>query len=255
VSGNSLQSKVPFDYEVRQSYSIRVRVTDAGGLFIEAPFTIVIGDINDAPTGLSLSGNEILENNSVGDEIGLFLPSDQDVWDSHTYYLVAGLGDSGNASFTIDGNRLLANRSFDYEAQTSYSIRVRVVDQGGQWYEETFSISILPVNEYPPTNILLKPASVPEHSPSGTLVGLLTTLDADHGDWHLFELVSGSGDQDNQHFSLQDSALHTAVTFDYELRSSYSIRMRVTDSGGLWTEKVLLIAIEDRLEFFFPLMP
>jgi hypothetical protein len=43
--------------------------------------------------------------------------------------------------------------AFDYETQTSYSIRLRVTDLGGLWYERSFTIYILPVNEYPPTSI------------------------------------------------------------------------------------------------------
>jgi hypothetical protein len=112
----------------------------------------------------------------------------------------------------------------------------------------------LPVNEYPPTDILLDRASVPEHRSPGTRVGSLSAVDADHGDWHTFELINGSGGQDNHLFTIEGDTLRTTVSFDYELRSSYSIRMRVTDSGELWTEKMFLIAIEDRLEFFFPFL-
>jgi murein DD-endopeptidase MepM/ murein hydrolase activator NlpD len=254
IQNNQLQTAVTFDYEVRHTYNIRLRVTDAGGLFLEAPFIITIRDMNDAPTALFLTGSEIPENNDVDDKIGFFTTQDQDTWDSHTYHLVPGSGDSGNAAFRINGSYLLAVRSFDYETQTSYSVRVRVVDQGGLWYEAVFVIAILPVNEYPPTDILLDRASVPEHRPPSTRVGRLSAVDADHGDWHTFELVSGSGGQDNHLFTVEGDTLRTAVAFDYELRSSYSIRIRVTDSGGLWTEKMFLIAIEDRLEFFFPFL-
>jgi len=255
ISGSLLQTNTPFDYETRKTYSIRLRATDSGGLFLEAPFIITVNDINDAPTALLLNAAKIPENNQVGDEIGTFITQDQDVWDSHTYHLVAGPGDTGNAAFAIDGNRLLAAQSFDYEAQTSYSIRVRVTDLGGLWVEKSFIISILPVNEYPPTAIQLSRASVPEHRPRGVQIGTLSAIDADHGDWHTFRLVSGPDGQDNPLFFIQNEALHAAVSFDYELRSSYSIRVRVVDSGDLWHEQVLTIFIEDRLEFFFPLLP
>jgi murein DD-endopeptidase MepM/ murein hydrolase activator NlpD len=254
VQDNQLQTAVTFDYETRHTYNIRVRVTDAGGLFLEAHFIITIRDMNDAPTALFLTGNEIPENNQVDDKIGVMTVIDQDTWDSHSYYLVQGEGDSGNTAFRINGSYLLAAKSFDYETQTSYSVRVRVVDQGGLWYEAVFVIAILPVNEYPPTDILLDRASVPEHRSPGTRVGSLSAVDADHGDWHTFELINGSGGQDNHLFTIEGDTLRTTVSFDYELRSSYSIRMRVTDSGELWTEKMFLIAIEDRLEFFFPFL-
>ncbi len=43
------------------------------------------------------------------------------------------------------------NASFDYEAQNSYSIRLRSTDQGGLWFEEIFTISINDLEEIPPT--------------------------------------------------------------------------------------------------------
>jgi hypothetical protein len=89
----------------------------------------------------------------------------------------------------------------------------------------------------------------------GTMVGLLNTIDADHGDWHTFALVNGSGSQDNALFEVSGNELRANVSFDYELRQSYAVRLRVTDSGGLWYEKAFEIMIEDWLEYFFPLLP
>jgi murein DD-endopeptidase MepM/ murein hydrolase activator NlpD len=255
ISGSLLQTHAVFDFETRKTYSVRLRVTDAGGLYLERAFNITILDINDAPTALDLAGIEISENNRPGDEIGVLSTLDQDSWDSHTYTMVFGSGDSGNGAFTISGNRLLAAVAFDYETQTTYSIRLRVTDLGGLWYERSFTIYILPVNEYPPTSIELSRSSVPEHRPPGTLVGLLNAIDADHGDWHTFALVNGSGSQDNALFAISGNELRANVSFDYELRQSYAVRMRVTDSGGLWYEKAFEITVEDWLEYFFPLLP
>ncbi|MEN4099368.1 MAG: cadherin repeat domain-containing protein, partial [Anaerolineaceae bacterium] len=107
----------------------------------------------------------------------------------------------------------------------------------------------------PPTGIQLSRASVPEHRPRRVTVGLLTAIDADHGDQHSYQLVSGAGGQDNHLFVINENSLQTVVSFDYEQRNQYSIRMRITDSGGLWHEQVFVISIEDRFEFFLPLLP
>lgn len=255
LNNNQLSAASVFNFETRAAYSIRVRVTDAGGLTLEQPFTITIRDVNDVPTALELSQDQIPENNLVGGEIGMLSTRDEDAHDNHVYQLVPGAGDGGNASFSISDNRLLALQSFDYETQTTYSLRVRVTDQGGLWFEKAFDIFILPVNEFPPTGIQLSRASVPEHRPRRVTVGLLTAIDADHGDQHSYHLVSGAGGQDNHLFAIQADSLFTAVSFDYEQRNQYSIRMRITDSGGLWHEQVFVISIEDRFEFFLPLLP
>lgn len=42
ISGNQLRSSAVFDYETQNSYSIRIRTTDKGGLFYEKAFVITI---------------------------------------------------------------------------------------------------------------------------------------------------------------------------------------------------------------------
>jgi hypothetical protein len=43
--------------------------------------------------------------------------------------------------------------------------------------------------------------------------------------------VAGAGDTDNASFQVVGDELQTAAVFDFESKSSYSIRLRVTDSG------------------------
>ncbi|ETR66760.1 MAG: hypothetical protein OMM_05496 [Candidatus Magnetoglobus multicellularis str. Araruama] len=47
ISGNTLQSAAEFDYETKNSYSIRVRTTDNSGDYYDKIFTITINDMND----------------------------------------------------------------------------------------------------------------------------------------------------------------------------------------------------------------
>lgn len=48
IIDNELQTKAAFDYENKNSYTIRVRAADSGGLSFEEMFTIIIDDINEA---------------------------------------------------------------------------------------------------------------------------------------------------------------------------------------------------------------
>jgi alpha-tubulin suppressor-like RCC1 family protein/sugar lactone lactonase YvrE len=48
ISGNTLQSAAEFDYEAKNSYSIRVRTTDNSGDYYDKIFTITINDIDDS---------------------------------------------------------------------------------------------------------------------------------------------------------------------------------------------------------------
>ena len=107
---------------------------------------------------------------------------------------------------------------------------------------DSFVASAAPTNQAP-TNISLSASSIAENSASGTTVGTLSATDADAGDTATFTLVSGAGDTDNASFTIDGPALKTAASFDYETKSSYSIRVRVTDSGAATYEKAFTVSV------------
>lgn len=49
ISGAALKTAASFDFETKNSYSIRVRSTDQSGLFLEKAFTISVTNVNEAP--------------------------------------------------------------------------------------------------------------------------------------------------------------------------------------------------------------
>src|SRR5690606_4346385 len=108
----------------------------------------------------------------------------------------------------------------------------RTTDQGGLFYERVFTITITNVNEAP-TNLTLSNSSVAENQPINTVVGNLATTDPDAGNTFMYSLVNGTGSYDNTSFTISDNSLQTLAVFDYESKSSYSIRIRTTDQGSL----------------------
>jgi len=99
-------------------------------------------DKNDAPTDLDLSPTSVADNEPVGTVVGNFSTTDPDAGDTHTYSLVSGAGDTENSSFQILANELRTAAVFDYEIQSSYSIRVQTDDGHGGTYEEAFTITV-----------------------------------------------------------------------------------------------------------------
>src|SRR5207245_1167797 len=69
------------------------------------------------------------------------------------------------------------------------------------------------------------------------------TTDPDAGDTFTYSLVGGTGATDNASFTIAGNQLKTAASFDFEAKSSYSIRARTTDAGGLFFEKVFTIGV------------
>ncbi|MHA6686201.1 hypothetical protein [Mesorhizobium sp. A556] len=67
-----------------------------GGTFNLAKTEFKVTDVNDAPTGISLSLTTI-EENAPGAIVGTLTATDPDSFDAHTYSLVSGAGDTDNA--------------------------------------------------------------------------------------------------------------------------------------------------------------
>ena len=244
VVGNSLQTAAILDFETQAAYSIRVRSTDAAGLFTEQTFTITVTNLNEAPTSIALSDSTVPDASPVGTVVGTLSSVDPDAGDTHTYTLVSGTGDADNASFTTVGNELRTAAVLDFTSQASYSVRVRSTDAGGLSTESVFVITEEGINDAP-TAIALDNLTVAEGEPSGTAVGNLTTTDPDVGDVHTYTLVAGTGDEDNASFTISGGQVLTAESFDFSVKSSYSIRVRSTDAGGLFTESAFVITVTE----------
>ncbi|QDH20345.1 tandem-95 repeat protein [Saccharibacillus brassicae] len=216
----------------------------AGGLANNGLTTVVALSLNDAPTDMALSRQTVAEQQPSGTAVGTLSAVDPDTGETFAYSLVSGPGSADNGSFTIVGSELRTSAAFDYEAKALYSVRVRVVDNAGSAFEKTFEIGVTDVNDAP-TNLTLSGTAVAENEPVGTVVGSLSAVDPDTGDDFVYTLASGSGDTDNAAFAIVGSELRTAAAFDFETKSSYSVRVRVTDRGGLTYEKAFAIQVSD----------
>jgi len=84
--------------------------------------------------------------------------------------------------------------------------------------------------------------------PAGTVVGMFSTVDRDQDELFTYGLVAGRGSRDNDSFDIRGGQLVTLTSFNFEMRRSYSIRVRSTDRGGLFVEQVFVINILNRPE-------
>jgi O-glycosyl hydrolase len=99
------------------------------------------------------------------------------------------------------------------------------------------------VSNSEPTNITLSNSTLGENQPPATPVGNLTTADPDLGNAFTYTLVAGTGSGDNASFTISGTSLLTAASFNHEAQNSFSIRIRSTDQGALFTEKVFTINV------------
>ena len=148
----------------------------------------------------------------------------------------------GNALF------LKAGTSLNYEAKPSYGVSVSVSDftvAGSAPVTTSYGLAVRDLNEAP-TALNLSAIAFDENIPAGSQIALLSTADPDSTPQSFtYSLVSGTGSTHNLFFSLAGNALRITRSPDYETRSSYSIRLRTTDQGGLFNERSVALNVND----------
>jgi hypothetical protein len=130
-------------------------------------------------------------------------------------------------------------------------ITIRATDSAGEFADNRFAVTTIPLG-FVPTDISLAQENIYENTSTATdlFFGQLSAIDADPGDQHIFELVSGSGDSDNAKFLIEENRLYLqqGEVLDYETQSQFSLRIRAVDNDGLWYEKPILVTIMNLLE-------
>ena len=142
IEGDQLKITASPDHETQESYSIRVQAEDSGGLTFEKAFTFFVNDLNEDPTNLLISASTFDENITADSVVATFSSTDPDDGDTFTYSLIPGSGDTDNSIFTIDGDKLIINESPNYEAQSTYSIRLQTKDSGGKTLKKQFTFQV-----------------------------------------------------------------------------------------------------------------
>ena len=242
----TVENNTAFDFESVGSWTLTISMTDSGAPALVGLMTVTItlSDAPEAPASLFLSIATVPESASVGTTIGTFSTTDPDALNTFTYTLVSGTGSTDNAAFSIVGDELRTNALLDFELQSSYSIRVRTTDQGGLFFEQAFTITVTDVNDLA-TALILSSTEVAENSAVGTQIGTFTASDTDAQSSFTYTLVSGTGSTGNAAFTIVGSSLLANAALDFEVQSGYSIRVRSTDQGGLFIERVFSISVID----------
>ncbi len=129
-------------------------------------FTITNGTMypqSCGSTDILLSNNQINENLPLGTPVGTFTTIDPDGSGGFTYVLWDTDGFPDNAYFSINGNELRTNAVFNYESDSSYSIRVKSSSDVDLPIYRTFTITITDAND-PPVLGTIGAQSVNEHA-------------------------------------------------------------------------------------------
>lgn len=97
----------------------------------------------------------------------------------------------------------------------------------------------------PADDIMFTNLSISENEAIGTAIGFMSANDFD-GEPQIFDLVAGVGDDDNASFSILGNKLQSNEVFNYEVKASYSVRIRATGLfDGLTYEESFTVTVDD----------
>lgn len=230
-----LASNVSINYESKNQYKIRLRATDSSGLYIEQPFIITVTNLNESPTDIILSNNSISENNEINAVIGSLTGIDPDLNESFVFSIV-----SGSDKFNINDNNLRASVVFDYESNTSHDVTIRITDLAGLTFDKTFTINVTNVVETP-TDLFLSSSYIFENNTINQIIGTISNNEPDN--IVTYSIVPNIGDYNA--FNINEDKLRASIIFNYELKNSYSVRIRSTDIENNIKEKTFNISVQN----------
>jgi hypothetical protein len=104
VVGNQivLRPDASIDYEAAASHQLSVTVTDAGGLSHTETINIAVGNQNEGPTAIAVTGGSVQENAAGGVVVAQLSAIDPDAGDSFSFTLA-----EPSELFEVVGNQVL----------------------------------------------------------------------------------------------------------------------------------------------------
>jgi Ca2+-binding RTX toxin-like protein len=230
------------DFEATPTLTITARVTDQGGLSTDKGFVIVLANVNEAPTGLSLVGGQVAENSASGKVVGTLKGTDPDAGSVLTYALTYDAG----GRFVVDAKTgvvsVKAGAVLDFEATPVLSIVARVTDQAGLSFDQALAVTLTNVNEAP-TTLGFSGGTIKENSAGGTVVGTLKGTDPDAGAVLSYSLVDDSGGRFVVDAKTGVITVKSGAVLDFETTPTLNLTARVTDQGGLTYDKAFKVTL------------
>ena len=227
---NGVLSGIPNTDDVAFSpATLTVTVSDGRGGVVSDDFVFSVTNLNDAPTAVQLSNNSVNENRPIAAVVGMFSSVDPDPADTHTYELVAGVGDSDNAQFQITADTLRTSEVFDFETQNVFSIRVRSTDSGlpPLSTETQFVVSVTDINDVPVISGQAAPISTLEESPVTITLANVTVSDPDN----VFPADFTLAVQDGANYTRSGNTITPVLDFEGPLQVPVTVNDGVDSSN------------------------
>ena len=257
TSSGQIRTKVgeSYDYEARTSYSVRVAVTD-GTVTVSSAVTINVTDEDEPPPVMNKPVVTATANSTTSLEVSWTAPSNTGRPDIDSYDLQYRVGSTGGFSNGPQNQTGSSAAIGNLTADTEYEVQVRATNAegDGMWSPSGTGQTNAEDNAAPTFNDggsttrtfdeTIGDTAVTSAADIGTPV---SATDPDTGDTLEYRLEG----TDRTKFGINATSgqIRTKVgeSYDYEARTSYSVRVAVTD-GTVTVSSAVTINVTDRNE-------
>ena len=250
---NSIQLIDGLDHETNDTLDITLVVTDDLGNIQINDLTIEVDDVNEAPSMLSMTHNNLISvNASINDvqangsnisettEIGAVV-ADITVADPDGDAVQYTLTGAGSDNFAISNSgEITLTSELNFESQSQFTIQVVSSDGINEIVQD---VVIYVVNDNEAPSVTLDNFTVAENTATGTVLATATGLDPEGVD--VTYSIAGTG---SENFQIDNNGNITLIdSLDYETAQSYELTIFASD-GLFSVPKVITVSITDSNE-------
>ncbi|MDE2823216.1 MAG: cadherin domain-containing protein, partial [Chloroflexota bacterium] len=235
------------DYESdKMSYSVTVTADDGTGRSDMIDVTIMVNDVEEAPTFTALQtelGMETVElsvdeNTEAGTAVGDPVVATDSDGDELTY----SLDEMGDMYFDIDSatGQISTEAALDHEAMASHELTVTADDGTGLSDSIGVSITVNDVNEAPMFDAATAERMIDENMDAGTAVGDPVAAMDEDGDELMYTI------SESMYFEIDamSGQISTTAALDYEAMASHEVTVTASD-GELTAEVMVTVMVGD----------
>ncbi|MEL4897155.1 Ig-like domain-containing protein [Crocosphaera sp. Alani8] len=235
IVGRELRTTTSFNYELQSTYTVTVQSTDSSGGKFSKDFTILVGDVPEAPEiEIIPNAPSIIENSPEGTVIATVNTSDPD-GDAVTVTFDQNPdpdGD-GNSAFRLQGNQIVVNDSEDFVNADNPNLPFTITASDGN-LETSSTVNVevkKDINTAP--EIEDQTFTIEEASPVGTPVGnlIVTDTEGDPLEYEIINNVDIDGDGNNA-FRVQGNQLIVNDSDDLNFANDPNLGITVSVTDG-----------------------
>ncbi|MDQ8757648.1 cadherin domain-containing protein [Sphingosinicella sp. LHD-64] len=239
---------------VSGSATIRVTVTDAGGISTPREFTVTINPVATKPDITRFVGGS-----GTSGQAGIALTVDVDFPDddgseAHEIWIAgvpagvslsAGSYDSTNSVWKLTRAQLIdlkVNAPVGWSQDLSLTVTARATEGGSTAISDAKTTTV--VINAPPTGATLS-GSVNENAANTSHVGYVSGIDPDAGDTLTYTLINNAGGRFALNATSGQLTVANGSLLNFETATSHGITVRITDAFGQYTDKALSVTVNN----------